>query len=472
MAYHPHLRERLTRHYFPDALLSEHPYLVKGEGLEDVAPGVFYRKSKHSSDLVYESHIAIIMKGHGKFEKWGNTVVGKWEGDWVRVGRHYLPVFESGVRVLHKIEETFEKALSVEETERKSVDILIQSYANEMIEKEPDVWKKSEDEHVQTGDAQIFEGFERIPSTRLTEDVRAGSKVLPVAGVEGLAVGDPILIESAAGAETNAIKGFGSIALMYPLKFSHPHGTLVSKLRHNDPRVRELPAEYFAPVIEAPPPLPPPDDEEDKNYAVVKFEEEAEDSNMVKVEAHMLKSEIEKRPQVAGPDDHLPTTMALPVSSLLAPTCLSHTDAKTPDWRKTMGRLPKEDMEDDEEPPLALPPPPSKAAVEPAQHQHDQPPVEAAVEPAPKAAAAPALKAAAAPKAKALQACSWCGFKYEEGNTCPRCGMKQKQQEVRVLSTFDTEQPLPTETRTRASGKAKPKPPSSDSETALRETAI
>jgi len=92
---------------------------------------------------------------------------------------------------------------------------------------------------------------EPMPTTELTEPVPAGSKVLPVAASGGFTVGDPIYIESTAGSETNAIKGFGSIALMYPLKFSHPPGTSIGKLKPEDPRVKTLPPDFLAQVKEA-----------------------------------------------------------------------------------------------------------------------------------------------------------------------------------------------------------------------------
>mmetsp|Transcript_122983 Transcript_122983/g.226544 ORF Transcript_122983/g.226544 Transcript_122983/m.226544 type:complete len:1081 (+) Transcript_122983:87-3329(+) len=87
---------------------------------------------------------------------------------------------------------------------------------------------------------------EPMPTTELTEPVPAGSKVLPVAASGGFTVGDPIYIESTAGSETNAIKGFGSIVLLFPLQFAHPPGTSISKLPLEDPRVKALPAEFFA----------------------------------------------------------------------------------------------------------------------------------------------------------------------------------------------------------------------------------
>mmetsp|Transcript_130431 Transcript_130431/g.230481 ORF Transcript_130431/g.230481 Transcript_130431/m.230481 type:complete len:943 (-) Transcript_130431:62-2890(-) len=92
-----------------------------------------------------------------------------------------------------------------------------------------------------------------MPSTELTHEVLAGSKILPVAATAGFAVGDPIYIESAAGSETNAIKGFGSISLMYPVKFTHPPGTSISKLRPEDPLVKSLPADFFVPAEQVEP---------------------------------------------------------------------------------------------------------------------------------------------------------------------------------------------------------------------------
>lgn len=87
---------------------------------------------------------------------------------------------------------------------------------------------------------------EPMPTTELTEGVPAGSTTLPVAATDGFAIGDPICIASAAGSETNAINGFGSIALLFPLQLAHPPGTSVSKLPLDDPRVKALPAEFFA----------------------------------------------------------------------------------------------------------------------------------------------------------------------------------------------------------------------------------
>lgn len=451
--HHPHLRERLMKHYFPDAMLSEHVYIVQAEGLDSIAPGVYYRKTKVSTDLVYDSHIEKLTKGHGRYEKWGNTVVGELEDDeeWLRVGKYYLPMQESGVPVLHRVHDTEGQARSTDEIKRAEVDDLIQKSMAELAEKEPHMWVTHDDGHTRTDPAAVH--TELVPSssatdrglmlgTQLIEDVPAGSTTLPVSSVEGFAIWDPIYIESAAGGEANAIKGFGSIELMYPLKFSHPTGTPISKMAHSDARIRELPPEYFAPAEE-----PSPEEEESKNHAVVQFEEGAEDSGVVKVDAHMLKADIEERPQVIGPEPDLPTTMALPVSSLLAPTCLSHTDAKTPDWRKAMSRFPKEDMDSaDAEPPLALPAPLPQASAEPGI----------------KAAPAPVTNRPV-PEARALQACSWCGFKFEAGGACPRCGMQAA--EVTVT-------PFPAQTRTRATGKAKAQPPSSDNDAALVETEI
>mmetsp|Transcript_126326 Transcript_126326/g.229351 ORF Transcript_126326/g.229351 Transcript_126326/m.229351 type:complete len:1459 (-) Transcript_126326:350-4726(-) len=87
---------------------------------------------------------------------------------------------------------------------------------------------------------------EPMPTTELTEEVAAGSTVVPVAAAVGFTAGDPICIVSAAGSETNAIKGFGSIVLLFPLQFAHPPGTSISKLPLEDPRVKALPAEFFA----------------------------------------------------------------------------------------------------------------------------------------------------------------------------------------------------------------------------------
>jgi len=96
---------------------------------------------------------------------------------------------------------------------------------------------------------------EPMPTTELTKEVPAGATRLPVSVDSsksgGFALGDPIYIESSAGSEANAIKGFGSILLLYPLKLTHPPGTAISKLRSEDPLVQTLPADFKAQAVQA-----------------------------------------------------------------------------------------------------------------------------------------------------------------------------------------------------------------------------
>jgi len=84
-----------------------------------------------------------------------------------------------------------------------------------------------------------------VPSTQLTEAVPAGSKILPVGDTSEFAARDPIFISGVAGSETNVIKGFGSILTRYPIKFSHPAGTGITKLNADDPLVKGLPPDAF-----------------------------------------------------------------------------------------------------------------------------------------------------------------------------------------------------------------------------------
>jgi len=88
---------------------------------------------------------------------------------------------------------------------------------------------------------------EPLPTTRLTGGVSAGATVLPIEPTDGFSVADPIYIQSTAGAETNAIEGFGSgsIILLFPTKFSHPSDASISKLPPDEAKVQDLPSKFF-----------------------------------------------------------------------------------------------------------------------------------------------------------------------------------------------------------------------------------
>eukprot|EP00929_Paragymnodinium_shiwhaense_P027395 TRINITY_DN1608_c0_g1_i5.p1 TRINITY_DN1608_c0_g1~~TRINITY_DN1608_c0_g1_i5.p1 ORF type:complete len:1024 (-),score=143.44 TRINITY_DN1608_c0_g1_i5:103-3096(-) len=58
---------------------------------------------------------------------------------------------------------------------------------------------------------------------------RAGDTKINTNHLNGVSIGDAILISSVGGEEINEISGFGSIILKTPLQFNHPHGTFIVK---------------------------------------------------------------------------------------------------------------------------------------------------------------------------------------------------------------------------------------------------
>ncbi|CAK8997677.1 unnamed protein product [Durusdinium trenchii] len=65
-------------------------YFVDNSVLQATTPGLGYRRTKSSADRVEDA-----------WEPWGNKVRGVDEGDWLRVGKLFLPKTLGGVVVLH-----------------------------------------------------------------------------------------------------------------------------------------------------------------------------------------------------------------------------------------------------------------------------------------------------------------------------------------------------------------------------------
>lgn len=72
--------------------------------------------------------------------------------------------------------------------------------------------------------------FEKA-ATQITEDTSVGAKNITVANTSGFAVGDTVMIKSAAGAEQAEVTGFPSIEVKSPLQYAHPSGTTLRKTK-------------------------------------------------------------------------------------------------------------------------------------------------------------------------------------------------------------------------------------------------